>query len=297
MKKTIFITGNTLQKGAHMKRILILSMAVMFCFATASAQAEVTAWNYKLTGIFTQWTDENGRTGTAGNNNTTVRTEGSKISLSYDYLGGTYAPGSASGYAGLSWGNIFGRSSIGLVANSGVVTTNGERAAGVTLTHNNSPIDTSVKTLAKGIVQIVLELTPVGLGNVAQSFSTVLNFAFFETPNNGGHEDDIFVLLGNPVQPETFVHEGQEYHFTFTDSFRQVDEWYANYAREQLHWDAGVPVYGWTTTENGNTAIPTWFAVRAGAAPTPTPEPATMALMGIGLAGLGAFARRHRSNA
>lgn len=280
-----------------MKRILVLSMAVVFCFAAASAQAEVTKWNYKLTGIFTQWTDENGRTGTADGNNTTVRTEGTKISLSYNYLGGDFDPGTASGYAGLSWGNSAGRSSIGINSKSGAVDTGGDRAEGVTLWHNNMPINANISTLAKGIVQIVLELTPAGLGGIAESFSTVLNFAFFETPNNGSNEDDIFVLLGSPVQPETFVHDGQEYHFTFTDSFRQVDEWYANYAREQLHWDADVPVYGWTTRENGRTTIPTWFSLHAGAAPTPTPEPATMALMGIGLAGLGAFARRRRGSA
>ena len=281
-----------------MKRILVLGMAVMFCFAAASAQAGVTAWDYKLTGIFTQWTDERGRIGTADGNGTSVRAEGNKISLSYEYLGGTYAPGTASGYNSLSWGNIFGRSSIGITSKSGVVNTNGDRAEGVTLWHDNSAISGFATTLAKGIVQIVLELTPAGLGGLAESFSTVLNFAFFETPNAGSYQDDIFVLLGSPVQPETFVHEGQEYHFTFTDSFREVDQWYANYAREQLNWDANVPVYGWTTTEGGDTTIPTWFSLRAGAAPpTPTPEPATMALMGIGLAGLGAFARRRRGNA
>ena len=176
--------------------------------------------------------------------------------------------------------------------------TNGDRAEGVTLWHDNEAINARLTALARGIVQIVLELTPAGLGGVAESFSTVLNFAFFETPNNGSNEDDIFVRLGEPVRPETFVYEGQEYHFTFTESFQQIEGWYANYVREQMRWDETVPVYGWTTTEGGETLIPTWFSLRAGAAPpTPTPEPATMALMGIGLAGLGAFARRHRSNA
>ncbi len=273
-------------------------MAVMFCFAAANAQAEVTAWDYKLTGIFTQWTDEDGRIGTADRNFTSIRTEGSETFLSYEHLGGTHAPGTASGYNSLSWGNIFGRSSIGINARSGVVNTNGDRAEGVTLWHDNSAISGYVTALARGIVQIVLELTPEELGGVAESFSTVLNFAFFETPNDGSNEDDIFVLLGEPVRPETFVYEGEEYHFSFTESFRQVEGWYANYVREQMRWDETVPVYGWTTTEGGNTLIPTWFSLRAGAAsPTPTPEPATMALMGIGLAGLGAFARRRRGNA
>ena len=282
-----------------MKRVLVLGMAIMFCFAAASAQAEVTAWNYKLTGIFTQWTDEENITGTAISNPTRIRTEGSGISLNYTYLGGEHAPGTASGYNSLSWGSFFlGRSSIGINAKSGVVNTNGDRAEGVTLWHDNAAINANLTTLTRGVAQIVLELTPAGLGGVAESFSTVLNFAFFETPNDGANEDDIFVLLGEPVRPETFVYDGQEYHFTFTESFQQIEGWYASYAREHLGWDAAVPVYGWTTTEGGETLIPTWFSLRAGAAPpSPTPEPATMALMGIGLAGLGAFARRRRGTA
>ena len=282
-----------------MKRLLVFCMAIMFCFAAASAQAEVTAWDYKLTGIFTEWTDENGKIGTANYNPTSIRAEGSRISLDYAYLGGEHAPGRASGYKGLSWGGLRDRSSIGMDDITGVVNTNGDRAAGVTLWHNNEAINANLTALARGIVQIVLELAPAGLGGPGEAFSTVLSFAFFETPNNGVNEDDIFVLLGEPVRPETFIYEGQEYHFTFTESFQPVEGWYAAHAREQLGWDADVPVYGWTTAEGQNTRIPTWFSLRAGAAPppTPTPEPATMALMGVGLAGLGVFARRRRGNA
>lgn len=274
-----------------MKKLLTLGMALLLSFSTAAARAEITTWDYSVEGIFTQWTDTKGGTGTVDSNLSAIR-GGDRRTFRYDYQGGVASPGIAKGYASLSWGDNSGRSSINITKQSGTVT-NGEMAQGVTLTHNNKSIPASTASLAQGIAQIVLTLNPLGIPNVLPIYSTVLNFAFFETPNSGRYQDDIFVLLGSPVQPESFVYEGQEYVFSFTDSFRAIDDWYADYARKRLGLDSAAPVYGWTTKEGYTTNIATWFTINAvPPAPTPTPEPATMVLLGIGLAGLGILARR-----
>lgn len=277
-----------------MKTLLTLGMAFLFSFSTVTARAEITQWDYSVEGVFTSWTDNKGRTGTGENNSSAIKTVGKKIDLPYQYQGGVEDPGTASGYATLKWGDYSGYSSLRMEKRTGVVT-NGENAEGVKLTHINNPITGSASSLAKGVAQIVLQLNPLGIPANLPIYSTTLSFAFFETSNSGNNTDDLFVLLGNPVQPEKFMYEGQEYEFSFSNSFQPIDDWYANYARQALRLDSTVPVFGWTTKENMQTDIRTWFTVNAVSnvpMPTPTPEPATVVLLGIGLVGLGIFSRR-----
>ncbi len=164
-------------------------------------------------------------------------------------------------------------------------------SAGMRIEHNNHSINGDDASLAGGSALLTLALAPLN-GVDGLMFSTVLDFRFFETPNSiFGPSADIFVVMNPHVATETFTYQGHVYEFTFEASFNPLNGWYHEYARKKLGLKKKDALYGWTTPENENTGFLTELSIRC-KEPAPTPEPATLACLGLGLAGLGLLRRR-----
>lgn len=322
-----------------MKRLLCTMVAAsMLILGAPAVKAEsieepvaeyIEQWGYNVEGILTQWTDERGRTGSFGNNNsnmqhgyqlnaagtdtTSTRVNESGTTLTYDRLGGPGgASGEQTGYTSLRWGSgryDSGYSSVGIRGVSGTLLTDNPesntQSPGAYLWHKNNSIAGDVSTLVSGTVLLTLTLDALVDGSPVHTlptFATEIDFFFIETTNTGDYQNDIFVVL-DPFEPatETFPFNGVEYTFSFGASFNEITGEYARIARSELKLPDDTPIYGWVTQEGAFTSIPTYLTMHYKTLPppnppgtTPTPEPGTLLLMGIGLAGLGVIARRRR---
>lgn len=286
-----------------MKKISGVFAAFVLLVVSSYANADyvkVEGWKYFTSGVFYEWSDSNISTPSR------IYTQDSKTLTYYDF--DNNIDKSIVGPQTLSWGpddydywfgtywdtDIDDRSAIFLNDKEGLISTGGVVKDAMTIKHQNISISGEYETLSSGSVFAILELTPVvPAGPSLPIFSTLLEFAFFETQNNSETPFDLFVLKNQLNTIETFPYNGYDYTFEFTGFSKIKDQAYLNLLYS-AGYSSSVDWYGWFTEEGKTQILPTHLSITATA--SPVPEPSTVLLLGAGLLGLGAVARRRRAN-
>jgi hypothetical protein len=175
-------------------------------------------------------------------------------------------------------------------------------APSIALTHNNNPITGTFLTSAQVTVGITLTpTTPAGDSFPLQDIE--YNIKFKETPNNVRLDqcavatsltpcDDIFVLLGGFLN-ESFDYDGFTY---FVNAF-PTEGGTLRFLEPSECAAAGEAIgcFGFTTPERQSSTLA--FGLTISSERLEVPEPGSLALLGLGLAGLAAATRRKQKQA
>ena len=203
----------------------------------------------------------------------------------------------------LSWGTgVSGSSSLGATATvAGTVITDGASVPDVTLTHTNNPINGT--TLSTATLLGTLVLTP-NLPVVLPSFrapDALINIKFKETDNFG----TCAVTSATPCRDIFVVTNPLALSFSFSLPDAGYDDYIYTLTLAAIGLGplsnaacgaAGVAngCQGFTTEEGLVSNLNTRFTITSAKR---IPEPGTMAILGLGLAGLAMFRRRKGSQA
>jgi PEP-CTERM motif len=265
---------------------LLLSLAtpaVMLAAQSANAVL-ITDWKYENIPAFTAF---------AGIGTIT----GSNISTAAYTIGGSPANPVAGAATKLSWGNpqtSFGQSSFRLGAQkySGTETVNdGVFSPDLDLFHDNFVIDlgTTLRTATLTSVLLLEALNPA-TGDVIGPVPGVFQIKFQETDNSlnpcpaGGPNPcaDIFVLDEAASSPLSFDFIVQDYTYTLTVDLPNLQNLSASACAAA---GAAAGCRGFSTPENQTSVFPVRFDITA--RQNTVPEPGMLALLGLGLAGIG----------